>query len=516
MHLICVGAHVRALELKEATMLTQEKTKDSGNTIQAMWVGLGSLVSFLFTIISAAILSRFLSKPEYGTYKQVMYVYQTLLAVFTLGLPKSFGYFLPRCKLEEGSNVVNKINFCFFVLGAAFSLLLYFGAPTIATLLKNEALTESLKIFSPTPLFILPTMGIQGIMSTYRKTHISALYLIGTRIFMLICVALPVAFINTSCNTALWGFTISAFLSCILSLYLKSIPFKHTTSTKSTLTYSEIFKFSIPLMAASIWAIAIKSADQFYISRWFGEEVFADFSNGSLELPFVQMVLSACGVVLLPLFSKYVSSGQGKEQIVDLWTRSSEKAAIIIYPAVIYCWAFAPLLMTWLYGDGYADSAIYFRIMLIVNIFTIAQYYPIIVAFGATKFYANVHMLTAILVWIAEYVCLTLYPSPYIVSVVSVFCNISKIYLMIRFISKKMSIPIMSLFPIKTITTLLATCGFAAFLVWIPCSVLCGNMNKTIQIIISLGLYIAIAFLSGKVFHIDYISIFRPIIKRKR
>jgi O-antigen/teichoic acid export membrane protein len=60
-------------------------TNKSNNTVQALWVGLGSLSSFALGIVSAAILSRYFDKAEYGTYKQILYVYHTLLVVFTPG-----------------------------------------------------------------------------------------------------------------------------------------------------------------------------------------------------------------------------------------------------------------------------------------------------------------------------------------------------------------------------------------------------------------------------------------------
>ena len=73
--------------------MSQEQTS---NSKQAVWVAIGSFFSFFVGIVSPVILSRFFDKGDYGTYKQVMYVYNTLLAVFTLGLPKAYAYFLPK------------------------------------------------------------------------------------------------------------------------------------------------------------------------------------------------------------------------------------------------------------------------------------------------------------------------------------------------------------------------------------------------------------------------------------
>ena len=97
----------------------------TNNTKQAAWVAVGSLCSFGFSIVSSMILSRYFNKTDYGTYKQVMYVYNTLLTVFTLGLPKAFSYFLPRVELTQSKSLIRKITNLFFLLGGVFSLLLF-------------------------------------------------------------------------------------------------------------------------------------------------------------------------------------------------------------------------------------------------------------------------------------------------------------------------------------------------------------------------------------------------------
>ena len=60
------------------------------------------------------ILSRFFDKGDYGTYKQVMYVYSTLLAVFTLGLPKAYAYFLPKYATNYSRDIISKVTKIFF------------------------------------------------------------------------------------------------------------------------------------------------------------------------------------------------------------------------------------------------------------------------------------------------------------------------------------------------------------------------------------------------------------------
>ena len=115
--------------------------KKTNNSRQAFWVALGSFFSFSFAIISSMILSRYFDKNEYGTYKQVLYVYNTLLIVFTLGVPKAFSFFLPRVGLVEGKSLINKIILLLFFLGIIFYSCLFFSVEFLSGVLNNFPLT---------------------------------------------------------------------------------------------------------------------------------------------------------------------------------------------------------------------------------------------------------------------------------------------------------------------------------------------------------------------------------------
>src|SRR5690606_16120097 len=139
----------------------------NSNTVQTFWVFLGSLSAFAFAIVSSMVLSRYFDKHDYGTYKQVMYVYGSLVVVFTLGLPRAFSYFLPRIIKGQAKDLISKINAVLLGLGISMSLFLFLGAELISAFLNNSDLTIPLRYFSLVPFFMLPTLGLEGILSTY-------------------------------------------------------------------------------------------------------------------------------------------------------------------------------------------------------------------------------------------------------------------------------------------------------------------------------------------------------------
>lgn len=200
---------------------------ETNNTKQAAWVAIGSLFSFAVGIISPMILSRYFTIGDYGTYKQVMYVYTTLLSVFTLGLPKAYAYFLPKHPNFESKAIINKITILFLILGVFFSSFLFVGAGLIANFLGNPDLTSALRVFSPVPLFLLPTMGLEGILATYKKTQFLALYTVITKIITIVFTVLPVIIFDGNYIYALIGFDIASVLTCVTSLVLRAQPIKN-------------------------------------------------------------------------------------------------------------------------------------------------------------------------------------------------------------------------------------------------------------------------------------------------
>lgn len=487
----------------------------TNNTKQAAWVAIGSLFSYGFAIVSSMILSRYFEKADYGTYKQVLFVYNSLLTIFTLGLPRAFSYFLPRVELRQAKSVIRKITNIFFFLGAVFSLLLFLFSHQIAVILNNEDLSMALKVFSPVPFFMLPTLGLEGILATYKRTKFMAVYTVLTKSLLLVCVALPVALFHYGYIQAIIGFDIASFITFILALYFKFLPVKGAGNDPCSLTLKEIIQFAIPLLVASVFGIIITSAPQFFISRYFGQEVFAEFSNGFIELPFVWMVASACSTVLGPIYSKLNFEGNNpKDTMHPLWLSALKKSAMIIYPILIYCWVFADVLMVLLYGQQYEVSAYYFRIKLLVDFLRIAVFSSLLINIGKTKMYSIVMIYTAVLIVLLEVIVVYTIKSPFAVCVVSVICSFVEIFSFFFVASKFFNVKVVDIFPIKVVLKILIPSIIILFGEhFLFVSVL--ELKPIFSTICSLVLYSILYLVCAKFVKLDYFKIIKPVLPAK-
>lgn len=479
---------------------------NNSNTIQTAWLGIGSLVSFSFGIVSAAILSRYLPKPEYGTYKQVLYVYNTLLIVFSLGLPKAYSYFLARAPIEEGRSIIRKMNGLLVWVGILFSLVLYCASSLFANVLNSPDLKDCLRLFSITPLFLLPILGIGSIMVTYKKAYIYTAYTVFSRLFTLLCVVTPVICFDASVHVAVGGFVFSSLLCCLSGLYLERYLFRDIKRTTTAISIREILRFSMPLSVAGLWGLIIKSANQFFISRYWGNEVFAEFSNGFIELPFATIVISAAATVLLPVFSKKVYDNSAPSSIIDLWKSVAIKSAMLIFPLTVFSFFFAEPIMIFVYGKQYADSAVYFRIIAVVNLVRIVPYAPVMLALGKSKEFARIHMLTALMIVTMEYLCVKLYPSPRVIALISVLCTIFCLGMLLRCICKSMNISVMNLIPYKSMTMLLVL-SLAASVLSKAVSLHLPNVPVIQILVVSFVIFAAVYLCLCKYAGISYIDI---------
>ncbi len=482
----------------------------ASNTNQAIWVGIGQLSSFLLSLLSAAILARYFSKSDYGTYKQVLYIYNTLLILFSAGLQGAYSYFLPKQSMEEGKDFVYKLIRTFFILGIFFSLTLFLLAPAVAALFKNPDLQKGLRIFSAVPVLMLPVIGIEGIYSTLRKTHIIAIYTTISRLLMLFLITLPVLLLRGTYITALFGWIVASMFSFLVGIYLIIKPFNSYERSPTRFRYKHIFRYSLPLMVATVYGIIIRFADQFFISRYYGAEVFAEFSNGFIDLPFVSMIAGATVTVLLPLFSRYSESSEGLDNICRTWKSATERSIILVYPILAFFIFNAKNSVVAMYGQQYEASAIYFIIGMMIGYFNIIVFQTVLFALGKTRIYARIHLVQAVAIWLVGFIIVSLSGSPATYAALSRVFYMAQVCVGIYISARVLGVSLKYVIPFSTMGKVLlhssVICGLVSFMT--------GLLN--LNVFLSLGISGLVSFfliiLSGDIFGIHYRALLSSMI----
>lgn len=491
-----------------------DNKKNNSNFNQALWLGLGQLFTFALSFVSAAILSRYFNKTEYGTYRQILYVYTTLQLLFTMGLPSVFAYFIPRLNTGQQKELIKRLNRVFLGLGLLFSAALFFLSQPISVWLNNPELSTGIKVFSPFPLFTLPTMGVEGIYTAIRRTKDIAIYHIVSKILMLICMVFPVVYFKTSYIGAVIGWGIASFITFLYAMYLKNSPYAKVKSELVPNMYKMIFDYSMPLMGAFAFGFIINAADQFYVSHYYGTKVFAVYSNGCFSIPIVAMVATSVKNILLPLFSK-ADAERNFGSVVPTYNRAVYECIKLIYPFLIFCIFFATEISIFIYGDQYAASGNYLRLYILRDFIDVFSYLSVLLALGKSRFYMWSHLFGAFYVWVLDYVFVYFGLAPYfIVIAASSFQYIVRLISFV-YIKKISGFDFFTCGIIKYVLIIVCHCLACVLPVFLLFELYFGFSSPILILILSSFMYYCLVIFTGRLIRINYISSIQSFLLKK-
>ncbi len=487
----------------------------NSKTTETFWVILGAFAINVFSLIISAVLSRYMLKEDYGTYRQVFFIYNTLVMVFTAGLPAAYLYFIPRISKKEAKNLVNRINILLLILGILLSCFIYFGSSLISFLLNNPNLEAPLRLFSVVPFLLLPTIGVENIFIAMSRAKVVGIYNFLSRLALLVLILSAVFLVGNEISTILWAWIFSASLTFLLAYVLKRWLFKKYTSEPSKIKNKEIFAYGYPLMLTSLVSIGVLSADQYFISS-FGPEIFAEFSNGFMQLPLAGIVMSSIASVMTVTYSELFSKEKiDKKKFEELWLTATSKAILLIYPLVIFFMIFAKETILILFGDQYESSAFYFQMMLMVNFINITTVIPVILSLGEVKFNFKLNLLVLIMIWPIEYLALIQFNSPYAIAFVSVIFNIFKTVACLYFIAQKIDININRLIPYQHILKVGIVSIVATGTAFLSGTMIIDFISNQVIFLGICGLvFLIILLLIAPFFKLDYYSIIKPLVNK--
>lgn len=487
---------------------------NTSNFNQALWLGIGQLCTFAIAFLTAPIMARYFDKVEYATYKQILYVYTSLQSLFTMGLPNVFAYFIPRINEGQQKAFINRLTMYFLIIGAVFSLSLFFSADLIARLMRNPELSVGLKIFAPFPLFTLPAMGIEGIYTAIRKAKFVAIYNIFTKILMFLCIILPVMIWHTGYKGAIVGWGVASFITFLVAMYMKNHPYRGVETECIPNIDKRVFAYSLPLTGAFMAGFFVNSADQFFVSRYYGPQVFADFINGCFSIPIVGMVAGSIRGVLLPLFSKADKENK-MDSAISSYVNAVKNSATIIIPMLLFCMVFSSDVVIALFGEKYAASSSYLRIYTLRDFVSIFPYFAILMAFGYSRFYMNMHIIGAFAIWILDFAIVRAgAPSQLIMAVSTTFYIMCSIAAFI-YIYKKRRIRFFNHELRTYMFTMLAHCLLILSLMYVIAMFL-PPMNVFVKLIAFGIVYYIIIIATERLLNINYLSSVERLIQSRK
>lgn len=360
-----------------------QPTDMPSRSARVLALSIGGWLSTLASMIFGIVASRWLSMSDYATIRQTFLAYDFVAPALMLGLPTALYYFLPQEHHNKRGVVIDNISLLLFT-GVIFSLFLVCGGyRLIASRFDNPALLETLPWLIPYPLILMPTASFAAVLVLHNRTTLLAAYNLLLSVSVTLFGIVAVLATHSYLAPIIVRIVIPALIMP-LALYhmLSTVPgfirWPHRTTMRSMVRYS------FPLGAATMLGQITLQLHAIIVSSMCTPEEFAVYINGAAEIPIVGIVTGSIATIILADMSSLCAQGDKSAALV-LFRKAATKAACILFPTTCFLLVVATPFMSMLYSNQYAESALPFRVYLLILPIRIVVYGSALMALGLTK-----------------------------------------------------------------------------------------------------------------------------------
>jgi len=370
-------------------------------TQNAGLVGISKLVNVFGLLIASMVLTRLLSRSEYGNYEQVWLIYNSFLPMIAYGLSSAIYFFSAR---EDKRSVYSAAAVGTFIAGIIAGIFLAVLAPVISHLFNADSLTSHVRIIAIYTVVSSSSMMFEAVFVTEKKVK---LLLLGNTIISILFAGLVSlsAFEFQSLTAVFISITI---VGAVKSIYLFSFLLKSgnlTTQKLSTVLRSQ-FYYVFPVFISTITGMVSKQIDKYLVTLFYSPDQFAIYAIGSKEIPLIAVITGSASAVLFPVLSDF-GFQEMRERFVEVWKNSISKTGLFLLPIMVFLMFATKDFMFFFFGQKYLASAGVFRVFLLLIPLRLAFYSQALLSVGKQKLYMFTALGELIFSGIVSYFLLT-------------------------------------------------------------------------------------------------------------
>jgi len=461
----------------------------------SMLLTISKFMKSFIQLIVTMILTRTMFQESYGTYKQLMLLFNILFTIVPLGIPTTVSYYFKNLDKEK-----RNILFTSTILMSSFlGIIVFLGVNSakyfISDIFNNKQLLSCLGI---TSLYIAISIVFSFIENIYVSSDkailLSKLNIIYLIVYLIVVVL--VAYFINSIEAIMYAITI---LEVIKSFWLYFVIYK-IDKYKYIIDFNfmkQQFKYSIPLGITAIVQTLNLYIDGIFISNMFSASEYAIYATGATQVPFVNIITVSLAAVALPQMSKFFNTDKNINAVIELWGKITIMAAIIIFPIFWILIFFGKGYTIFIYSEDYLKSVPIFLVYLLKLPLSCTIFGNILVVINKRKYILYNMIIGATLNIALNFILINRF-GMIGAAISSVVIHIILIIMQMNKISKTTEINIKKLLPYKILSILFLIAGIM------------GLALKQVSIMIDLGnilnffVYGCVIFISSILLYIRF------------
>jgi O-antigen/teichoic acid export membrane protein len=331
---------------------------------------LGMVSVQMLGLITFPILTRILTKEEYGILGLVTTTMLFAVAVAKAGLSDAIVRFYKECsevpeKLVVFSSTVIMRGVVFALVTALIYVMVF---PSINRGLRiNEKYIVSFMIMG-IYLFVRPlNIIVLNILKVRGKTILlNVINLIEKAISIALSLLLLTLIFHNIYGYFI-GVIISELIISIVLFYWFFVNYKVVPSVVSKELTLKLIKFGCPLLVSELCFLLLSYADRFMIVAYYGEAAVGLYSVGyNLAMYIANILVSSISYAIVPMYVEIYES-EGKERTEEFLKTCTHYIFVLIIPLCFGYFAISKDLIITLASEKYAAAATFSPIILVAS-----------------------------------------------------------------------------------------------------------------------------------------------------
>ncbi|HTL33503.1 MAG TPA: lipopolysaccharide biosynthesis protein [Kofleriaceae bacterium] len=342
------------------------------------------IVASVFILLTLALGARLYSSPEFEYIGALLLLYESAVALGSLGLADAVFYYIGK-QPADAPLVVRQTSFLLLcVAGPVVAIVCLFGL----TMHGKIPLAPALPWLAATILIELPTQpAVNQLLAVRRARLASGLYVLFAS-FRPIAVLLPaLTGIDITYVPIVLAITGTTRLVAHLTIMKRIFPLRSGETRKQWLVPSTLWSivgFAFPAGVAILGGKLNPQIDK-YVVHWVrGTHDFNLYTAAAWELPLITLIPYAIGAVMQARYVRLYEGGQ-KRELRELWLNTVRKTGMLVLPLTAMMIALANEAVVVVSGERYAGAAILFQIFTLTMLQRVTAYGPILQSIGETR-----------------------------------------------------------------------------------------------------------------------------------
>lgn len=358
-----------------------------GASWDSMFLAFGKVLTMLFSIISAKMMSEGLSLTEYGTYSQANLVNTVGASLILLGLGDALSYYFngKQADIDDQlrKRIVNTVFFLEIVIGLILAAAAILGQDLLVAYFDNPAVRVLLPIAAFLPVLTNLIYFYQILYVGVGKAKLMSIYSLAMTVVRIVTIYFAVYVLRN----LLLIFVVLILQDLIqigiynFTLVKKDVKINPLKISKKHI--GPIFAYGLPMGIYAITNTFTRELGKLVVGKLAGTEDLAIYTNCSKLLP-VDIIVTSFALVLIPYIIRYVTE-KNREKSIDLFSNYLRVGYYSVWILGTMLLITPKTVISFLYDDKYLPGADIFVLYIFDSMLRFASMHQVLVASNKTK-----------------------------------------------------------------------------------------------------------------------------------